>query len=165
MPAVILPNLSTSAPPPTSATTPSARAAAKKAHLLNAMSPPQRMSTMKQKMGRTASMKLGPGGLEMISKAGVISRTGKAVGSGPNNMARLTSLKREPSDSLITSSNSASSRMSGNKKARLSSGSANSNTGATSAEGKKAAVPPPAALNFLQALNNQQKEQSSINER
>jgi hypothetical protein len=157
IPAMSLPNLSTSAPPPTLATTPSARAAAKKAHLLNAMSPPRRMS-MKQKMGRAASIKLGAGGLEMTSKAGVISRTGKAVVGGPNMVIRPISLKREASDSSIASSSSASSRVSGNKKARLSSGTSNNSSAATSSEGKKAAAPPPAALNFLQALNNQQKE-------
>lgn len=166
MPIAPLPNLAggMAAPPATSATTPSARAAAKKAHLMNAMSPPRRMS-LKQKMAaRSLNPKniMGSSDSHKGSSATGMHRTGKLVVGGPITAAGGSArppLKREPSDSSIASSSSASSRASTNhKKARITS-SNTSNNAPFPPEGKKAAAPPQAALNFLQALNSQQKKE------
>jgi len=154
MPTMPLPNLlssTTTIPPPTSATTPSARAAAKKAHLMNAMSPPRRIH---QKMARINKV-IGESSNNKASSGN--HRAGKTTAGGPAGTSSRPSLKREPSDSSIASSSSTSSRASVNKKARTS-----TNSAPPPSEGKKAAAPPQAALNFLQALNSQKKENREV---
>lgn len=135
-----LPPLHQTAPPPTSTTiTPSARAAASAVRTLkaqghlNSMNPPKRMSLAQ------------------------LARTGARVKASIVPPQRPL-MKREPSDSSLTSMNSASSRSSA-KKARV-----QSVVGGITAEIRSASVPPPPeALSFLQALNNQQtKEEDEI---
>lgn len=128
-----LPPLHQTAPPPTSATiTPSARAAASAVRTLkaqghlNSMNPPKRMS------------------LAQLARTGTRVKTNLVPPPRPL-------MKREPSDSSLTSMNSTSSRSSA-KKARV-----QTVVGGITAEIKSASVPPPPeALSFLQALNNQQ---------
>jgi hypothetical protein len=131
-----LPPLYQSAPPPTpAAITPSARAAASAARTLkaqghlNSMNPPRRMSLAQ--MARTGAR-----------AKGTLVPHQKPV------------MKRVPSDSSLTSMNSASSRSSA-KKSRV-----QPVVGVTAAAIKsESAVPPPEALQLLQALNNQQAKQ------
>lgn len=134
-------------PPASMALTPSARAAAARAGKksqgqLNSMSPPKRMS------------------LAQIARSTGVSRSNNVI-QGP----RRPALKRVPSDSSIASVNSTGSRGgSSNKKARMGHdlGAANSNNASAV---KKAAVPPAAARNFLQALNNQKQRNQKSKER
>jgi hypothetical protein len=140
-----LPSLNASIPPPTSATmTPSARAAAAAARSvkvqgqLNSMKPPRRMPMAQ--MSRP-----GPG---------VAASRMKGAPSAP---LRPT-LKRVPSDSSLASITSTSSNRSAAKKTRLLTGAALPDTNS------KGTAPPPEALNFLQALNNQHtmQEEDSV---
>jgi hypothetical protein len=138
-----LPSLNASIPPPTSATiTPSARAAAAAARPvkaqghLNSMNPPRRMSAMAP-----------------MARPGVAASRMKGA---PSANQRPT-LKRVPSDSSLASITSTSSNRSAAKKARLLPGTALPDTN------NKGTAPPPEALNFLQALNNQHTAQEDDN--
>jgi hypothetical protein len=137
-----MPSLTLLGPPPTSATmTPSDRAAANAARglkaqgHLNSMSPPQRRMSLAQ-----------------IARNGAAASGRVKVVGGPTRPI----MKRETSDASLASLDSKSGRTSA-KKARVQPGAPSEGKKAPS-EGKKAAAPPPEALNFLQALNNQQKK-------
>lgn len=134
-------------PSSASATTPSARLAAKKKaqSVLNTMSPPRRMS-----LAQLARAGPGPAG---------VGRGKLAPVGGKLAPASRPTLKRETSDSSIASVasvasvGSTSSRPAAKKQRTQSTHNQTFEQG-----GRKATAPPPEALNFLQALNSQQKQ-------